>query len=162
MGSIPNGSAPLQACARQMFKTTLPGRTRGRKFIPACTSTYWYRQMTKSTYEYVRVRTFGSTWQYLTVHGSTWQYMAVHDCTFSCTYYVLIPCWYVLISLSTNFMAVLLDLRLKFSLLKALVLLTVQANTSMQAQTGTCTFGRGSDMCVVGQAQPHCGKCVDK
>jgi len=27
MGSIPNGSAPLQACARQIFKSTLPGRT---------------------------------------------------------------------------------------------------------------------------------------
>jgi hypothetical protein len=27
MGSIPNGSAPLQACARQIFKITLPGRT---------------------------------------------------------------------------------------------------------------------------------------
>ncbi len=27
MGSIPNGSAPLQACARQIFKFTLPGRT---------------------------------------------------------------------------------------------------------------------------------------
>ncbi len=28
MGSIPNGSAPLQACARQISKTTLQGRTR--------------------------------------------------------------------------------------------------------------------------------------
>ena len=27
MGSIPNGSAPLQACARQIFKFMLPGRT---------------------------------------------------------------------------------------------------------------------------------------
>jgi len=27
MGSIPNGSAPLQACARQIFKSMLPGRT---------------------------------------------------------------------------------------------------------------------------------------
>jgi hypothetical protein len=27
MGSIPNGSAPLQACARQIFKLTLLGRT---------------------------------------------------------------------------------------------------------------------------------------
>ena len=27
MGSIPNGSAPLQACARQISKNTLPGRT---------------------------------------------------------------------------------------------------------------------------------------
>ncbi len=27
MGSIPNGSAPLHACARQIFKTMLPGRT---------------------------------------------------------------------------------------------------------------------------------------
>jgi hypothetical protein len=27
MGSIPNGSAPLQVCARQISKTTLPGRT---------------------------------------------------------------------------------------------------------------------------------------
>ncbi len=26
MGSIPNGSAPLQACACQIFKFTLPGR----------------------------------------------------------------------------------------------------------------------------------------
>jgi hypothetical protein len=32
MGSIPNGSAPLQACARQIIKSTLPGRTRRRKF----------------------------------------------------------------------------------------------------------------------------------
>jgi hypothetical protein len=36
MGSIPNGSAPLpgQACARQIFKSTLPGRAgaRRRKF----------------------------------------------------------------------------------------------------------------------------------
>ena len=27
MGSIPNGSAPLQACARQIFKSMLPGHT---------------------------------------------------------------------------------------------------------------------------------------
>ena len=27
MGSIPNGSAPLQACARQIFNSMLPGRT---------------------------------------------------------------------------------------------------------------------------------------
>jgi hypothetical protein len=27
MGSIPNGSAPLRACARQIFKFMLPGRT---------------------------------------------------------------------------------------------------------------------------------------
>jgi hypothetical protein len=27
MGSIPNGSAPLQACARQIFKFMPPGRT---------------------------------------------------------------------------------------------------------------------------------------
>ncbi len=27
MGSIPNGSVPLQACARQISKTTLPDRT---------------------------------------------------------------------------------------------------------------------------------------
>jgi hypothetical protein len=27
MGLIPNGSAPLQACARQIFKFMLPGRT---------------------------------------------------------------------------------------------------------------------------------------
>ena len=32
MGSIPNGSAPLQACARQIFKITLLGCTRRRKF----------------------------------------------------------------------------------------------------------------------------------
>jgi hypothetical protein len=27
MGSIPNGSAPLQACARQIFNSMPPGRT---------------------------------------------------------------------------------------------------------------------------------------
>jgi hypothetical protein len=27
MGSIPNGSAPLQACARQIFMIMPPGRT---------------------------------------------------------------------------------------------------------------------------------------
>ncbi len=32
MGSIPNSSSPLQACARQIFESTQPGRTRRRKF----------------------------------------------------------------------------------------------------------------------------------
>ncbi len=42
--------------------------------------------MTKSTYEYVRVLTF----------GSIWQYMAVHHCKFSGTYWFHAgTCWYI-------------------------------------------------------------------
>jgi hypothetical protein len=52
-------------------------------------------------------RVCASTNEYvlLAVHGSTWQYMAVQYIFL----YVLIPCWYVLVRPSTNFMAVLLD-----------------------------------------------------
>jgi hypothetical protein len=57
-----------------------------RMSVHTCTYRYvLVRQMTKSTYAHVRVRTFGtklavhgSTWQYMAVYGSTRQYMMVH------------------------------------------------------------------------------------
>ena len=37
MGSIPNGSAPLQACARQIFKSNASGPHReGASFMVIC------------------------------------------------------------------------------------------------------------------------------
>ena len=51
------------------------------RYIPVCTE---MRQMTKSTYQYVLLRSmavYGGTWQYMrnsiTVYGSTWRYMAL-------------------------------------------------------------------------------------
>ncbi len=59
----------------------------------------------------VHTITYDSEYALLEVHDSTWQYMAVHDSAwlYIFWYVLMIPCWYVLVRLNTNLMAVLLN-----------------------------------------------------
>ncbi len=56
-------------CTLPMY---VPVRTFRNFRMTVHTSTYWYRQITKSMYEYVQVRTLLCLSLYMAVHGSTW------------------------------------------------------------------------------------------